>query len=280
MHQNSKEFVMSRRTDALFVILQEACKAQFGFAPERISDNLQYMGPLTGVSHRFRDHMSHSEIHLSLNPPTATLFQREGEDEPDWPESLLQAYCKSDEQLQAEQEAWDEKLRFALASPLWASYSADIHAMFRDHPTYNGSAPVPRVGAYDLVVELSAKGDLELAAFAEKMGTQDLHELSSYLLKTHHREAELEVWDLVKDHPNIQAIENLIDQVLAGDKAADKEAGRLSTEMFPLLPQHHLSPTTESLLIVLVMRDRSARKAESARASAPSQKADEPSMEP
>jgi hypothetical protein len=90
----------------------------------------------------------------------------------------------------------------------------------------------------------------------------------------------MEVWNLVKNHPNIQAIDNLIDKVLTGDKAADQEAGRLAYDMFELLPDHHISPMTKRLLVVLVMRDRSARKSEAARARAPTPEQDEPSMAP
>lgn len=249
---------MSRHVDELFEALQKTCAEQFCFVPERILDNIQYMGPLSGGRHRFRDSMSHAEIHLTLNPVYATLFERPGQTELDWPEELRESYRKTDDQFEVEYVARQAKLQYAIKSPIWATHGAGIRSTFAALPDCGSVNLDAYAGTYDLVVKLLKDADPEFAEFAERMGANDAEELSFYLLDTYKLEIEAEVWEVVKLHPNIQQIGDAIERVMRGDYSADKEARRLAQEVVETLPAHLKVLGVEIHVMGSVMRNRSS----------------------
>jgi hypothetical protein len=247
---------MSRDVDVLFEMLQEACGKQFGFASERISDNLQYMGPLHDGQHRFRDTLSHAEIHLTLNPLSAALFERPGQPELDWSESLLTEYRKSDDQLQVEHDARLANIRLTLESPLWATHGAYIRSLFPEQPN-QVTGTEPFIGAYNLVGELLGQADPEFVAFSKRMGTPDVQELTFYLIDVYKLEIEDQIWAAIKENPKLKAIVKVTDEVLLGVSSADKEAKRLAREIEEALPSHLQGEGVASQIIILTMRNRS-----------------------
>jgi hypothetical protein len=248
---------MNLRVDELFEILQKVCAEQFGFVPERILDNLHYIGPLSGDRHAFRDSMSLAEIHLTLNPVSATLFERPGA-ELDWSQELRDSYYKTDDQLDAEHAVWDENIRETLKSPLWATHGAYIRSLIPNHPTYVHRNLEPQLGAYKLITQLLEQADPDAVAFSERMGTTDVQELSFYLLEVYQREMAVEVWAAIKSHPNTKSIVKAVEENLLDYNKPGSQARRLASEIAEALPARFKRPGLESEIISLTMGNKSS----------------------
>lgn len=261
---------MSRRIDALYDVLEEACKEQFGFAPERVQENLQYMGaagamdkPVTNLEdhvspnvHRFRDLVRGTEIHLSLHPVKATLLESANFIGQGWPEKLQAEYCKTDVQIKAERDARDAKVKYTLESPLWAKIGSFVRTQFPGHETSDDGA-ISGISLYRLVEDLAEKGDSDFAAFAEHIGEKKAEELSWYLAMAYQREHELMVWEKVKAHPNIKTISNMLD-LIPGSRLAGSRVDELAYEVCDSIPEYREESVDKELIVLLVMRNRVA----------------------
>lgn len=249
---------MNRPESELFEILKEACAKQFGFASDRVLNDLQYMGIMPGDRHGFRDMRSHLEIHLSLDPSDVILFGLPGQSEPGWPEDMRKAYCKTDDQLEADHVAWEANIRLSLQSPLWATYGAYIRSLIPEHPTYVPRGLEPQLGAYNLITELVDQADPDVQTFSERMGTTDVQELSFYLLEVYEREIEIELWEAVKSHPNTKKIVRAVEVSLQDYTKPGSQARRLASQIAETLPTHLKRPGSESQIITLTMSNQSS----------------------
>lgn len=257
---------MSRRVEALYEVLKQACKDQYGFAPERISENLQYLGtvgaedqfsstsgePDSTAAHRFSDRVFGAEIHLTLNPAIATLFQRPEKNGEDWAKWRLAEYCKTDVQIQTERDAREANIQCTLKSPLWASVGPFVRSQYPTHESYVDGA-IAGVGVYLLVERLAEKVDPELLALSEQIGAKDSEGISWYLQLAYQHEHELSLWEKVKAHPNIKAIDGLLDRLISGDREATDRVVELANEVCDLFRE---AEGDNDLIITLVERDR------------------------
>lgn len=249
---------MTSTADELLKILQEACAKQFGFAPDRVLNDLEYMGVLPGDRHGFRDKNVHLQIHLRLNPTDAILFGLPGQSAPGWPEDMLEMYGKTDDQLHAEYVAREENLALTLKSPLWATHGAYIRSLIPDHPTYVDRKLQPQLGAYNLVDALIAKADPDILDFSKRMGTTDVQELSFYLMFVYDRECDVEVLNALKSHPNTKQIVKVVEESLQDYNKPGSQARRLASEIIETLPAHLKRPGLESEIITLTMGNKSS----------------------
>ncbi|WP_274644210.1 hypothetical protein [Pseudomonas serbica] len=293
---------MSRRIEALFVVLQEACKEQFGFAPERIKENLQYLGTVGDSSlldaitgelnanavHRFSDRVWGAEIQLSLNPVNATLFERPpmmpwpekllakfGDAEINrfneilsaqakkigqiWPEKMLTEYRKTDLEIKAERDARDANVKYTLESPLWASVGPFVRSQFPGHETSVAGA-MSAISLYRLVEELAEKGDPDFVTFAEHIGAKTTEELSWHLEMTYRCEHEMAVWEKIKSHPSVKAIDILLPELNSGSRHAKSKVEELAYEVCDSLPQYEEVAVDSHLIILLVTRNQVAKQ--------------------
>jgi hypothetical protein len=245
--------------NGLFEALRETCQRQFGFEPNRISANMEYMGPLGAGQHRFRDTLSKSEIHLTLKPLEARLHERGLPDEPDWPEQLKAEYRKSDDSVHAEHDDESRKTAFARQSALWVRNRNYLRSLFLDDPTYQPGGPTHMTAATALLEKLAGAGDADFVQFSEGLGTTDVSELASRLLSACHDERKDEMWNQVRGGEQYAQLQKVC-ATLASSKGAaaakaEKQARELAAAIRDALPRHLASINSPSIFVEMLIWD-------------------------
>jgi hypothetical protein len=249
----------------LFEALRETCKGQFGFEPNRISENMHYMGLLGPGKHRFRDSLSHSEIHLTLKPLEAQLHESGVPGDPDWPEELKAEYRKSDDVVQNEHDEESRKVAFARQSALWLRNREYLRSLFRDDPTYQPGGPTPRDAATSLLEQLAAAADADFVRFSDGLGTADIPTLASRLLAPYFAECRDEMWNQIRSNPLYAELEKvcltLSSPDAAAQPAAEERARELATSIREALPRYLATLNSHGIFVEMLIRDAMPRRA-------------------
>ncbi|MBI6727113.1 hypothetical protein YA0089_26225 [Pseudomonas viridiflava] len=257
-----------QETDKLFELLRTACQQQFAFEPNRISENMHYMGRMSATKHRFRDSLSHSEIHLMVQPnadapPHAVLFERGTDADGDWPESFKASYRKTDDEIQAAREALQSKEQYVRHSAIWAEHAPYLRSLFREHPTYAGDAgPTPRDGAEELARRLLTEGGLAFAEFAKRLESDSPAALGHWLLTAYSTESTEQMEHLVRSdarYPQLISAAGVLAEKQAvskwgEDQAEYEAAGKIAEGIINDLPRHLRSINSTNIFIERLIR--------------------------
>jgi hypothetical protein len=182
--------VSPAKVNELFDTLRAACARQYDFNPRRITASVRYVGTEghgKDLVHVFRDAGTHSQI--ALKNTAATLREKHG-DKPHWTEAEKTHYRNSDAEIDAEIAAKQAELDFTRSSPLYLDHREQLLAHYKDWPGYQAGGANPREAARTLLGALADAHDPRLAAFAERMRSDDPEHLAHLLLAPCHLELE------------------------------------------------------------------------------------------
>jgi len=182
--------VSNAKTNELFDTLRAACARQYGFNPRRVTAGMRYVGKEghgKDLVHIFRDAGTHSQI--ALKNTFVTLREHQGE-KPHWTESEKARYKSTNAEIDAEIAAKQAELEFTRNCPLYLDHREHLLSHYKDSPSYQAGVSNPREAAKALIVALADAHDSRLAAFAERMRSNDPEHLSHLLLAPCHLELE------------------------------------------------------------------------------------------
>lgn len=226
------------KVDKLFSLLREACQASFGFVPNRISSNMQYMGKVGHATYRFRDSICHAEIHMRTQPLKVELKERDA-DERDWTDGLLASYRRSDDDVIKESESLERRKRKALKTALWASQKAFVLSLYQDEPTYKPGRAAPYYALKDHVHQLAKQDDQALREFSEQMGIHNLDEVAGLLGDAYHFQKIAEMWKAVRRHELFDELIMLSSKANESGAVSDFEkAEAFAGKIVVSLPRH------------------------------------------
>lgn len=178
------------KINALLDTLKAACSRQFRFNPRRVAAGMRYSGTEghgANLIHIFRDSHTHSQIELKIT--MATLREHHGE-KPHWTEEEKARYRHTDAEIDAEIAAKKAEVDFTRDSAIYRDHREQLLSRYKDWPGHQPGGTTAREAARALVVALAEARDPRLAAFAERMHTQDPEELTHHLLAPCHLEIE------------------------------------------------------------------------------------------
>lgn len=190
MPKRKERPVSPAKINELFDVLRAACARQFGFNPRRVAAEMRYVGKEghgNDLVHVFRDAGSHSQV--ALKGTFATLRETHG-DKPHWTEAQKAHYRSSDAEIDAEIEAKQAELDFTRNCALYRDHREQLLSHYKDWPGHQAGGPNPREAARALIDALAAANDARLAAFAERMRSNDPEHLAHLLLAPCHVELE------------------------------------------------------------------------------------------
>jgi hypothetical protein len=195
MQKRSKDRDMNpAKINALLDTLKAACSRQFRFNPRRVAAGMRYVGMEgqgANMVHVFRDSHTHSQIELKSTMATLREHHGDGhEKKAHWTEAEKARYRQSDAEIDAEIAAKKAEVDFTRECPLYQDHRDQLLSHYKGWPTYQAGGPTARETARALVVALTDSHDPRLAAFAERMHTQDPEELTHLLLAPCHLEVE------------------------------------------------------------------------------------------
>jgi hypothetical protein len=182
--------VSTSKTDELFDTLRAACARQFGFNPRRVTEGMRYVGKEghgKDLVHVFKDVRTHSQI--ALKNTFVTLREKQG-DKPHWTETEKARYKNTDAEIDAEIAEIQARLEYTRNSPLYQDHREQLLSHYKDWPGFQAGGPNPREAAKALIDSLAAANDPRLAAFAERMQSNDSEHLAHLLLAPCHLELE------------------------------------------------------------------------------------------
>lgn len=246
----------------LFEQLRDACEAQFGFVPNRVSDNVEYMGRLRNRKHRFRDTLSKSEIHMRVSGEKVTveLHERLIHPDGDWTDEIIQAYKVSDEAVQAELDQAERSKHFAAQSALWLMHGDYLKSLYRDHPTYQDGGPTPMKGVEDLLSNPEVQQSDAYLEFSTHYNGQNL---ARHLLSAYEFERKEAVAQLVKVNPHYPELLEAVKAMTLnkGSDAFDEDlfdnAVDVAIRIIDMIPRylHTNSHKMQAVAVVLGVRD-------------------------
>lgn len=137
--------------------------------------------------HVFRDAGSHSQI--TLKNTFATLRETHG-DKPHWSEAEKAHYKNTDAEIDAEIAAKQAELDYIRNCPLYRDHREQLLSHYKDWPGYRAGGANPREAARTLIATLADVHDPRLAAFAERMRSNDPEHLAHLLLAPCHLELD------------------------------------------------------------------------------------------
>ena len=177
------------KNNELFDLLRAACARQYGFNPRRVDAGMRYVGKEghgKDIVHVFRDAGTHSQI--ALKNTFVTLRETHG-DKPHWTEAEKAHYKSTNAEIDAEIAAKQAELDFTIKCALYQDHREQLLTHYKDSPTYQAGLN-PREAASALIASLSSANDARLAAFAERMHSNDPEHLAHLLLAPCHLELE------------------------------------------------------------------------------------------
>ena len=177
------------KMNALMDTLKLTCARQFRFNPRRVAADMRYKGTEgqgNHLVHVFKDVHTHSQIELNSHS-MATLREQHGET-PHWDEAEKMRYCHSDAEIDAEIAAKQAELEYTRTSALYQDHREQLLSHYKDWPSYQEGRPTAREAARTLIGALTETQDPRLSAFAERMRTSDVEQLSHLLLAPCHIE--------------------------------------------------------------------------------------------
>ena len=178
------------KNNELFDLLRAACSRQYGFNPRRVDAGMRYVGKEghgKDLVHVFRDAGTHSQI--VLKNTFVTLRETHG-DKPHWTEAEKAHYKNTDAEIDAEVAAKQAELDFTKDCALYKDHREHLLSHYKDSPTYKADGLNPREAASALIAALASANDARLAAFAERMHSNDHEHLAHLLLAPCHIELE------------------------------------------------------------------------------------------
>ncbi len=178
------------KINALLDTLKAACSRQFRFNPRRVAAGMRYVGSEghgAALVHVFRDSHTHSQIELKMT--MAALREHHG-DKAHWTEAEKTRYRHTDAEIDAEIAAKKAETEFTRSCALYQDHREQLLSRYKDWPSYQAGGPTAREAAKALIATLSGAQDPRLAAFAERMRTNDADELTHLLLAPCHLEIE------------------------------------------------------------------------------------------
>lgn len=183
----------SAKINALLETLQAACARQFRFNPRRVAASMRYVnteGHAPNLTHIFRDSHTHSQIELKVT--MATLREHRGDDthKAHWTDAEKARYRHTDAEIDAEILEKKAMFDFTRDSALYQDHREFLLSHNKNWPSFEAGKPTAKEAARALIGELSTANDARLAAFAARMHTNDLEELTHLLLAPCHVEVE------------------------------------------------------------------------------------------
>jgi len=181
------------KTSALLDTLKAACTRQFMFNPRRVAAGMRYVGTEghgAKLVHVFRDSHTHSQIELKLTMATLREQVATSAIKGHWTETEKARYRHTDAEIDAEIAEKQAGLEYTQQSALYLDHREELLRHCKGWPTYAPGAPTAKEVARALIASLSAAQDARLAAFAERMHTDDAEALAHLLLAPCHLEVE------------------------------------------------------------------------------------------
>ena len=178
------------KTNEFFDVLRAACVRQFGFNPRRVTTGMRYAGTEghgKDLVYIFRDAGTHSQI--ALKGTFAILREKHGE-KPHWTDAEKAHYRNTDAQIDAEIAAKQAELDYIRNCPLYQDHREALLTHYKDWPGYQAGSSNPREAAKALIDALADASDPRLAAFIERMRTNDSDQLAHLLLSPCHLKLE------------------------------------------------------------------------------------------
>jgi hypothetical protein len=182
--------VSPAKINELFDTLRAACTRQFGFNPRRVTAGMRYVGKEghgNDQVHVFKDASTHSQI--ALKNTFATLRETHGE-KPHWTEAEKAHYKNTDAEIDAEIAAKQAELDYTRNCPLYQDHREQLLVHYKGWPGYQAGGQGPREVARALIGALADANDPRLAAFAERMRSNDPEYLAHQLLVPCHLEVD------------------------------------------------------------------------------------------
>lgn len=181
------------KTNLLLETLTAACTRQFMFNPRRVAAGMRYVGTEghgAKLIHVFRDSHTHSQIELKSTLAMLREQVASATTKGHWTDAEKARYRHTDTQIDAEIAEKRAALEYTQQSALYLDHREQLLRHCKGWPTYAPGAPTARDVARGLIASLSAAQDARLAAFAERMHTDDTEELAHLLLAPCHLEIE------------------------------------------------------------------------------------------
>ena len=178
------------KINALLDTLKAACSRQFRFNPRRVAAGMRYVrteGHGASLVHVFRDSHTHSQIELKM---TMATLREHHEDKAHWSEAEKARYRHTDAEIDAEIAEKKAEVEFTRQCPLYREHREQLLSHYKDWPTYQPGGPTAREAARALIGTLLDAHDPRIAAFAERMHTDDPEALTHLLLAPCHLEIE------------------------------------------------------------------------------------------
>lgn len=246
----------------LFEQLRDACEAQFGFVPNRVSDNVEYMGRLPGKKHRFRDTLTKSEIHMKVTGEIVSveLHERLIHPEGDWTDEVIKTYKVSDEAVRSELYQAEQDKRYAAKSALWAWHGDYLKSLYHQHPTYKEGGPTPNEGIRLLLSDPDVQQSGAYLEFSDHYSGQDL---ARHLLSAYGFECKEAMSKLVKVNPHYPDLLEAV-KAMVSDKEGDEfnetlfdNAVEIAIRVIDMIPRylHTNSHRMQAIAVVFGVRD-------------------------
>lgn len=223
-------------TDELFMMLRDACQAQFGFNPTQVSAGMHYMGPHGKGRYRFRDTGAHSQIILDTAKREATLVKKY-EGQVYWDDAEIAYYRQTDAEIRSALASEEAKALAARTSPLFLKHASYLRTLFRDHPSYQEGGPIPLEGAKQLIQAALDAGDPDFQSFVEAIGTRDVDSLTHWLLNPVSDELQDMTYERIRANPKYAEALQLLLALRAVPKEVPQSATKANEARFNKLIQ-------------------------------------------